>query len=125
MPAGKVCWGMFQSVRGVGLHHLPLLDHLETKFTSLSSQGNEENLPYDPSSSITEQFRASIIGTLENLRPSQGTPLEDVYIDCLILHTLYEKMQDELACAVFTECAPRSVRQLGVLILRLGKSPTG
>ena len=94
---------------------MPLLDHLETKFTSLSSQGNGEDLPFDPSSSITEQIGASIIGSLENLQPSQGAPLDKVYIDCLILHTAYEKVEDDLeARAVFAEYVPRTVRQLSI-----------
>ena len=94
---------------------MPLLDHLETKFTSLSRQGNGEDLPFDPSSSITEQIGASIIGSLENLRPSQGAPLDEVYIDCLILHTAYEKVEDNLeARAVFAERVPRTVRQVGI-----------
>ncbi len=75
----------------------------------------QRRLPYDPASSITEQARSSIIQSLDNLRPAVESALESVYLDCLILHTPYDTLEDTLeAWAVFEECVPHTIRSLGI-----------
>jgi len=49
------------------------------RFTPIGGQDRSKPLPYDPTSSITEQVQASIQVSLKNLRTT--------YIDCYLLHS--------------------------------------
>lgn len=74
-----------------------------------------QDMPYDPLASITEQVRASIIGSLHNLAPDEKLTPAEVFLDCLILHAPFEDVNDNiLVWAVFEECVPHTVRRLGI-----------
>lgn len=86
--------------------------YLQTKFTSIDGQ-LPNNLPYDPSTSITEQVKASVASSLHNLRHNDN--LEESYIDCLVLHsplpTINETMEAWDAMSSFV---PTKVHSLGI-----------
>jgi len=93
--------------------HLTRQDlYLQTKFTSIDGQ-LPNNLPYDPSTSFTEQVKASVASSLHNLRHSENS--EESYIDCLVLHsplpTLSETMEAWDAMSSFV---PTKVHSLGI-----------
>lgn len=89
--------------------------YLQTKFTPPSGQ-DLSNCPYDPSSSITRQVRASVSSSLFNLRPYQSVdPLSETYIDCIILHAPLSTLASTLeAWDALSSFVPSSVRALGV-----------
>jgi diketogulonate reductase-like aldo/keto reductase len=86
--------------------------YLQTKFTSIDGQ-NPSNLPYDPSTSITEQIKASVASSLHNLRHNDNA--EESYIDCLVLHsplpTIKQTMEAWDAMSTFV---PTKVHSLGI-----------
>ena len=86
--------------------------YLQTKYTSIDGQ-LLNNLPYDPSTSITEQVKASVASSLHNLRHSENA--EESYIDCLVLHnplpTISETMEAWDAMSSFV---PTKVHSLGI-----------
>ncbi|THW06709.1 Aldo/keto reductase [Aureobasidium pullulans] len=67
--------------------------YLQTKYTSINGQ-DPNNLPYDPSTSITEQVKASVASSLHNLRHTED--VEDSYIDCLVLHSPLPNIQQTM-----------------------------
>ncbi|KIW27313.1 uncharacterized protein PV07_07064 [Cladophialophora immunda] len=71
--------------------------YIQTKFLGLAGQGAGQEVPYDPASSLTEQVRTSIIGSLSNLAPEEHLPLTQVFIDCLILHAPFQRLEDTLS----------------------------
>jgi diketogulonate reductase-like aldo/keto reductase len=86
--------------------------YLQTKFTSINGQ-DPNDLPYDPSTSITEQVKDSVASSLHNLRHSESA--EESYIDCLVLHsplpTISETMEAWNAMSSFV---PTKVHSLGI-----------
>ncbi|TCD65340.1 hypothetical protein EIP91_002778 [Steccherinum ochraceum] len=52
---------------------------LQTKYTSISGQDRKKPLPYDPTTDIGTQVRASVQKSLENLKTT--------YLDSLLLHS--------------------------------------
>lgn len=89
--------------------------YLQIKFTPPSGQ-DLSNCPYDSSSSITGQVRASVSSSLFNLRPYQSAnPSLETYIDCIILHAPLSTLASTLeAWEALSAFVPSSVRALGV-----------
>ena len=90
---------------------------LQTKYTSVKGQ-DPNNIPYDPSLSITEQVHSSIKTSLRNLRILDAPETEDDtsdYIDTLVLHsplpTMEETMEAWTACEQYV---PNRLRNLGI-----------
>lgn len=73
-------------------------------------------MPYDPTSSVTEQVHASIKASLYNLRPSDAPEsAEKSYIDMLILHSpLPTRPQTLEAWMTFESYVPHRIRNLGI-----------
>ncbi|KAI4730970.1 Aldo/keto reductase [Aureobasidium sp. EXF-10728] len=98
----------FLSTSNLTRQHL----YLQTKFTSINGQ-DPNNLPYDPSTSITDQVKASIASSLHNLRHTNNT--NESYIDCLVLHsplpTIFQTMEAWTAMSSFV---PTKVHSLGI-----------
>ncbi|KAI4740787.1 Aldo/keto reductase [Aureobasidium sp. EXF-12298] len=86
--------------------------YLQTKFTSIDGQ-DPRNLPYDPSTSITEQVKASVASSLHNLRHSED--VEDSYIDCLVLHSPLPTIKQTMeAWDAMSSFVPTKVHSLGI-----------
>jgi diketogulonate reductase-like aldo/keto reductase len=86
--------------------------YLQTKFTSIDGQ-DPRNLPYDPSTSITEQVKASVASSLHNLRHSEN--LEESYIDCLVLHSPLQTIKQTMeAWDAMSSFVPSKVHSLGI-----------
>lgn len=86
--------------------------YLQTKYTPISSQ-DPDNLPYDPSTSITEQVNASVASSLHNLRHSEN--VEESYIDCLVLHTPLPTIEQTMeAWDAMSTFVPTRVHSLGI-----------
>ncbi|KAI5205581.1 hypothetical protein AUEXF2481DRAFT_36296 [Aureobasidium subglaciale EXF-2481] len=86
--------------------------YLQTKFTSINGQ-DPNNLPYDPSSSITEQVKASVASSLHNLRNNEN--VEESYIDCLVLHSPLPTIQQTMeAWDTMSSFVPTKVHSLGI-----------
>jgi diketogulonate reductase-like aldo/keto reductase len=86
--------------------------YLQTKFTSIDGQ-DPRNLPYDPSTSITEQVKASVASSLHNLRHSEN--LEESYIDCLVLHSPLPTIKQTMeAWDAMSSFVPSKVLSLGI-----------
>ncbi|KAK6004017.1 hypothetical protein QM012_008867 [Aureobasidium pullulans] len=86
--------------------------YLQTKYTSFNGQ-DPNNLPYDPSTSITEQVKASVASSLHNLRHNGNA--EDSYIDCLVLHSPLPTMNQTIeAWNAMSSFVPTKVHSLGI-----------
>ncbi|TIA42397.1 Aldo/keto reductase [Aureobasidium pullulans] len=86
--------------------------YLQTKYTSTNGQ-DPNNLPYDPSTSITEQVKASVASSLHNLRHTED--VEDSYIDCLVLHSPLPNIQQTMeAWDAMASFVPAKVHSLGI-----------
>lgn len=86
--------------------------YLQTKYTSFNGQ-DPHNLPYDPSSSITEQVKASVASSLHNLRHDDNP--EESYIDCLVLHSPLPTMKQTMeAWDAMCSFVPTKVHTLGI-----------
>ncbi|KAI4836949.1 Aldo/keto reductase [Aureobasidium sp. EXF-8845] len=86
--------------------------YLQTKFTSIDGQ-LPNNLPYDPSTSITEQVKASVASSLHNLRHSEDA--EESYIDCLVLHSPLRTIKQTMeAWDAMSSFVPTKVHSLGI-----------
>jgi diketogulonate reductase-like aldo/keto reductase len=86
--------------------------YLQTKYTSIDGQ-NPNNLPYDPSTSITEQVKASIASSLHNLRHSENA--QESYIDCLVLHSPLPTIKQTMeAWDAMSSFVPTKVHSLGI-----------
>lgn len=71
-------------------------------------------MPYDATSSITEQVNASVASSLHNLRPSEEGS-EMAYIDCLVLHSPFPTMTQTMeAWRAMERHVPNAVRTLGI-----------
>ncbi|PLN85486.1 Aldo/keto reductase [Aspergillus taichungensis] len=97
--------------------------HIQTKFTSVNGQ-SPNNMPYDPSTSITQQVHASIASSLHNLHTNDNTPdqpnddkgtPEDSYIDLLLLHSPLPTMSQTVEAWTAAESyVPHRIRNLGI-----------
>jgi len=90
--------------------------YVQTKFTSVQGQ-DQDNMPYDPRSSITEQVHRSIQTSLRHLRPSEDTGEDDssVYIDTLVLHSPLPTIDQTLeAWSTAETYVPHRIRNLGI-----------
>lgn len=86
--------------------------YLQTKFTSVDGQ-LPNNLPYDPSTSIPEQVKASVASSLHNLRHNENA--EESYIDCLVLHTPLPTISETMeAWDAMSSFVPTKVHSLGI-----------
>lgn len=85
--------------------------YVQTKYTSVNGQ-DLQNMPYDATASITDQVKASVASSLQNLRYSdEGT----AYIDCLVLHSPLPSMaQTKEAWRAMESHVPDTVRTLGI-----------
>jgi len=80
---------------------------IQTKFTSFRGQ-DPNNVPYDESAPIEDQVKESLEVSLRNLKT--------VYIDSLVLHSPYKRMEDTItAWRVFESFVDdNKVHQLGI-----------
>ncbi|KAE8449270.1 hypothetical protein EG329_008437 [Mollisiaceae sp. DMI_Dod_QoI] len=85
--------------------------YIQTKFTSPSGQ-DPNNMPYDASLPIEQQVATSISSSLSHFTfPGEGEP----YIDCLVMHSPYRKIEDTLrAWRTFETYVPSKIRSLGI-----------
>lgn len=85
--------------------------YLQTKYTSVHGQG--QDIPYDPNLSIPEQVRASVTSSLRNLRHSEQN---DAYLDCLVLHSPFPRMEQTRQAwrAMEDQVSSNAVRRLGI-----------
>ncbi|KAG8887253.1 hypothetical protein FRB98_000290 [Tulasnella sp. 332] len=58
---------------------------LQTKYTSITGQDTSKPLPYDPTSSVTDQVRTSFATSLRNLRTD--------YLDSYIIHSPLQTLE--------------------------------
>lgn len=81
--------------------------YLQTKFTPLSSQ-DPEQLPYDKAAPIEEQVNQSFASSQRNLHSD--------YVDCLVLHSPLDSIEQTLQAwrAMETIHASGGARQLGI-----------
>ncbi|KAL4864525.1 hypothetical protein BDV12DRAFT_176089 [Aspergillus spectabilis] len=89
--------------------------YIQTKFTSVHGQ-NPDDVPYDPSSSVTDQVHASVNSSLYNLRPSAGPESADeAYIDTVVLHSPLPTMTQTMeAWSALETYVPHRIRSLGI-----------
>ncbi|KAL2004586.1 hypothetical protein VTN00DRAFT_3322 [Thermoascus crustaceus] len=91
--------------------------YLQTKYTSVHGQ-DPNNMPYNPSSSTTEQVHASIKNSLHNLRHTEESSTEDdktSYIDTLLLHSPLPTLDETLeAWSAIETYVPHRIRNLGI-----------
>jgi diketogulonate reductase-like aldo/keto reductase len=90
---------------------VPNTFQIQTKFTSISGQ-DPKNMPYDSSQPLEQQIHSSIASSLKNLTvPGSGEP----YIDCLVLHSPLQTLEETLrAWRVFESYVPSKIRTLGI-----------
>ncbi|KAJ5088983.1 hypothetical protein N7532_007667 [Penicillium argentinense] len=89
--------------------------YLQTKFSPIGAQ-DPNNMPYDPSLSVTEQVHASIKSSLHNLRPSADpSSVSDAYIDTLVIHSPLRTIEMTLeAWQALETYVPHRIRNLGI-----------
>ena len=88
---------------------------IQTKFTSVKSQ-DPNQMPYNPTASVSEQVHTSIKSSLMNLRPSaEDSSSESAYLDCLVLHSPLPTMEQTLeAWRAAESYVPHKIRYLGI-----------
>lgn len=88
---------------------------IQTKFTSVKSQ-DPNQMPYNPTASVSEQVHTSIKSSLMNLRPSaEESSSESTYLDCLVLHSPLPTMEQTLEAWQAAETyVPHKIRYLGI-----------
>ena len=98
-----------------GVYVDQLIEQLQTKFTSANGQ-DPNDMPYDPSSSITEQVNTSIKSSMRNLRPSsEESSANSTVLDCLVLHSPLPTMAETLeAWRTAESYVPHKIRNLGI-----------
>ncbi|EJF55834.1 Aldo/keto reductase [Dichomitus squalens] len=81
---------------------------LQTKFTSIDGQDQNQPLPYDPSADIPTQIQSSLRTSLKNLRTT--------YLDSLVLHSPLRTLSQTLAAwrTLVSLQASGVVRKIGV-----------
>ncbi|KAJ9221661.1 NADP-dependent oxidoreductase domain-containing protein [Paecilomyces variotii] len=89
--------------------------YVQTKYTSAQGQ-DPLRMPYDPTSSITDQVHASIRSSLHNLRIREEVDEDDqAYIDTVLLHSPLPTMTQTLeAWAALETYVPHRIRNLGL-----------
>ncbi|OKL60411.1 hypothetical protein UA08_04374 [Talaromyces atroroseus] len=81
--------------------------YIQTKFSPFKAGKDPALYPYDTAKSISEQVEESVASSLANLRTT--------YIDCLVLHSLYQDIQNTLiAWKAMEALVPSKVASLGV-----------
>lgn len=89
---------------------------VQTKYTPVSGQ-NPHDMPYDASLSITDQVRASIHSSLQNLRASDddSKAVDGTYIDTLVLHSPLPTIEQTIEAWVAAESfVPQFIHNLGI-----------
>lgn len=88
---------------------------IQTKFTSVNGQ-DPNQMPYDPTTSISNQVHTSISSSLRNLRLSvEESSSESTYLDCLVLHSPLPTMAQTLeAWRAAESYVPHKIRYLGI-----------
>ncbi|KAF8864301.1 putative aldo-keto reductase [Acephala macrosclerotiorum] len=85
--------------------------YIQTKFTPPSGQ-DPNNMPYNASHPIEQQIQTSIASSLSNFT---FLGQEEPYIDCLVLHSPYRKIEDTLlAWRTFESYVPSKIHSLGI-----------
>ncbi|KAK5727375.1 hypothetical protein LTR15_003270 [Elasticomyces elasticus] len=103
--------GIGDAMKEVGIKRHDL--YVQTKYTSVNGQ-DPSNMPYDATASITEQVHASVASSLQHLASTAERP-EEVYIDCLVLHSpLPTQSQTREAWQAMESHVPKQVRSLGI-----------
>lgn len=70
-------------------------------------------MPYNPTSTITEQVNTSVASSLHNLRHTDR--VAESYLDCLVLHSPFPSMsQTREAWRAMESYVPHAVRTLGI-----------
>lgn len=91
--------------------------YVQTKYTSLSGQ-DPNNIPYDATSSITEQVKASVAVSLKHLRTAEdesSAANDESYLDAVVLHSPLKTIDETMeAWAVLEQYVPIKIRSLGV-----------
>lgn len=89
---------------------------IQTKYTPISGQ-NPHDMPYDANLSITDQVKASIHSSLQNLRFAQdeANPANKTYIDTLVLHTPLSTIDKTIEAWITAESfIPDVIHNLGI-----------
>jgi len=68
-----VAKGAADAMKGLGIKGLDF--YLQTKFTSVTNQGTDR-MPYDPSSAMSDQVKASVSSSLKNFTSTTSSCLE-------------------------------------------------
>ena len=86
---------------------------IQTKYTSIGGQ-DPDNMPYNPRASVTDQVKASVASSLNNLRHIDSDT-SAAYIDCLVLHSPFpDPIQTAEAWQAMEQHVPHSARTLGI-----------
>ena len=95
--------------------------YIQSKFTSVNWQ-NPNEMPYDPTASISEQVHTSIRSSLRNMRPSEEeSSSESTYLDCLVLDNPLPTMAQTLEAWRAAETyVPHKIRYLGISFVTRG-----
>ncbi|KAH7366872.1 aldo/keto reductase [Plectosphaerella cucumerina] len=87
--------------------------YIQTKFTP--SQAPGPGVPYDLSAPIEDQVASSIASSLRNLAAGDENSHDDVYLDCVVLHSPLPSAAETLAAWRALEThVPHPVRRLGI-----------
>ncbi|KAI1460854.1 Aldo/keto reductase [Annulohypoxylon moriforme] len=85
---------------------------IQTKFTPITSQDLNDEIPYDPLAPLVEQIHASIASSLRNFNCVDS---QEPYIDCLILHVPLSTFEDTITVWKTLEMyVPHTIRTLGI-----------
>ncbi|KAJ5775042.1 uncharacterized protein N7511_000053 [Penicillium nucicola] len=89
--------------------------YVQTKYSPVSAQ-DVENMPYDPSVSVTEQVHASIKSSLHNLRAAEDPrSVDEAYIDTVVIHSPLPTLAQTLeAWQALETYVPHRIRNLGI-----------
>ncbi|KAJ5318152.1 hypothetical protein PENANT_c052G11061 [Penicillium antarcticum] len=89
--------------------------YVQTKYSPVSAQ-DVENMPYDPSVSVTEQVHASIKSSLHNLRSADDpSSVDEAYIDTMVIHSPLPTLAQTLeAWQALETYVPHRIRNLGI-----------
>jgi diketogulonate reductase-like aldo/keto reductase len=73
-------------------------------------------MPYSPSAPLEQQIHTSVAFSLQNFRPTKSlASIKDSYIDCLLIHSPYETVQETIAVFKLLETyVPHAIRNLGI-----------
>jgi diketogulonate reductase-like aldo/keto reductase len=78
-------------------------------------------MPYSASAPLEQQIHTSIASSLQNLRPNKSlASIKDSYIDCLLIHSPYETVEETIAAFKLLETyVPHAIRSLGISNINL------